>query len=312
MSDAQQTDTSFMTLVPEAWLMEPDIKGAVIRGYTSGIAEFAENHQKSLAAVRSFLPLSDGRFVIGFGEIPRSEPQQIFQEIVTFHGDEIRMNIDVRQGTIPPGYYVFLALPTYDNSEAYVTRRTESIRGLLTLVAGHTAMLDLAFEQRFDFSQPDKISRVSRVVESHIHPRMWEVFAEDTLQKAEVALISSTGDIKARAELAFSFISRSTNNLDQVARYANTWIALEIAAGGHKAVKTFLNGLDPAFGSEAKRFFDLRNALFHHGKRPEFDQADERFLCACVLAILLGELGITDPAFEDLVQAHLCERAKVT
>lgn len=310
MQTEEPTDTSFRSLVPQAWYEDTAIIGAVIRGYSSGIAEFPEANELALAAVRSFLPFNDGRFMIGFGEIPHETPQQVFEQVVTFHGDEIRMNLNVRKGSIPAGHYAFLVLPRYDESEAYINRRTESVRGLLTLVAGHTAMLDLVFEQYLDFSAPGNIARASKVVESHVHPLMWQVFDPESLRLAEVALQKCTSDLKPRAELAFSFISRSTNALDPATRYANTWMALEVVGGGHKAVRTFLNGLDPAFGAEAKRFFDMRNALFHHGQRPAFEQSDERFLCACILAMILQQLEIHDKGFENLVKEHLGDKAK--
>lgn len=306
----EPTDTSYFNLVPEEWRNDPSITGAVVRGYSSGIAEFADLSGPAIEAVRSLASPIAGKFALVFMSLEKEEPQLVFDEIVTFHADEMRMNLSVRRGAVPAGHYACLALPVYDNDEAYVTRRGESIRGLLTLVAGHSAMLDLAFEQRFDLTDPDRVSRVSMVAESHIHPNHWRVFSAGTLQAVHDAFADTTDEFRSRAELAFSFIARSANVADHTARYSNTWIALEIAAGGHKALRTFLNGLDPNFGDEAKRFFDTRNALFHHGLRPIFDQDDERFLCACVLELILRNFGIADPLFGELVEHQLARRSR--
>ncbi|MCJ2092437.1 hypothetical protein MKK67_07995 [Methylobacterium sp. J-072] len=309
MSINEPKDSSYYKLIPLEWLSDATIVGAVVRGYSSGIAEFPDLYEPAIAAVKSLIVPLGGKFAMCFRAIAKQEPQLIFEEVVTFHGEEIKTNLNVRQGVVPAGHYAFLILPICNENEDYIRRRADSIRGLLTLVAGHTAMLDLVFEQRFDLSKPDQISRVSKVVENHVHPNTWRIFSTDTLQAAKEAFENCPTEIRSRAELAFGFIARSTNVIDQSSRYANIWIALEIAAGGNSALKKFLNSLDPAFAKEAKRFIDTRNNLFHEGRHPTVNQTDERFLCACVVALILRQIGITDPAFNDLVKERLISRA---
>lgn len=305
MTEEQQGDTSYFSIIPPDWLDGPEIRGVVIRGYASGIAEYPDLCSIAFVAINSFITTSPGKFIVSFLTIAQPEPVRVMDEVMTFHGGAMRVNVNIRPGTVPAGHYACIAVPMFDENEDYITRRTESIRGLLTLVAGHTAMLEMVFEQRFDISQPHQVARVGRTVEAHLHPNQWRVFSEATIDAAGGAFQGSSDELRDRAALAFSFIARSTNVIDHTVRFANAWIAFEVMAGGHAGAKNFLNGLDAQFGREAKRFIDMRNALFHHGKRPVFEQSDEHFLCACIMALLLEQLGVKDAGFSTLVRDHL-------
>lgn len=311
MTDESHGDVSFFGSIPHAWFEDSTILGVVIRGYSSGIAGHPDLCQRAILAMKSFISILPSRFDVSFSSTQGEQPMHVMDEIVTFHESEIRMNVNVRQGILPEGHYACITLPIYDNDENSITQKTDVIRGILTLIAGHSALSDLVFEQRFDLSQPDQITRSGRTVEAHLHPNQWHVFNDATIKSVAPALKDCPSELRDRTALAMSFIARATNVIDHTVRFGNTWIAFEVMAGGHAAAKNFLNGLDPNFKHEAKRFIDMRNALFHHGKRPVFEQWDERFLCACIIAILLKQLGITDEGFSKLVHDHLADHPPV-
>ena len=298
-------NTSYYSLIPQDWISDGSFNTVVLRCYSSSVSGSTDHSEFIYEALDALKPILAGRFYVACAKTEMAETHISAKAHLMFHDGNPIMHTELGQTTLKPGEYIFLLLPLEvqggAQNEEYIIRRTEFTRGIFTALFGHTGMLELMFEQRYELDKPDQVSSVSPVVENHILPDHWRAFNKESLMTLKENAINLEHDLKNRFESSLSFIGRTVNELDSVIRFSHIWIALEIAGGGNKGAKDFLNGLHDNFAHEAKRFIDMRNALFHHGQRPAFDQADERFLCACVMALNLKNVGIADPKFAALV-----------
>jgi len=309
MADEQSLqNTSFFSLIPQEWIDDRSFNTAVVRCYASAIADDPGLADIAATALRSFQAMIPGRSLAFLGTIKEDQQVLSFEMRPAFRDGTVHLSVGQKTVSVLAGGYVFLVSPLSVSDdrtdEDLINRRTDFIRGLLTGIFGHMAMLKLVFEHRYELGSPDKVSCVSTSFENHISPANWIAFSNNELIYAGVSVAAGESEFRDRLELSLSFIGRAANELDHVIRFSHIWIALEIAAGGHAAAKNFLNGLHN-FAHEAKRFADIRNGLFHHGRRPVFDQNDERLLCTCVIARNLQNFGIQHASFSQLVTDHL-------
>lgn len=311
--DQSMQNTSYFSVIPQDWIDDGSIKTVVVRCYASVLADDPKLADYATQVLRSFQTIIPGKSSTLFAKTENDEPVLSFEMTMAFRDGQVVVSAVQKAALVLAGGYIFLISPLSvdggHTDESLVNRRADYTRGLLTVVFGHMAMLKPVFEHRYELHSPDKVSYVTPVVENHIPPASWFTFSNDTLINANEAVAAGDSEFIDRLELSLSFIGRAANELDQVVRFSHVWIALEIAAGGHAAAKNFLNGIE-GFAHEAKRFADLRNSLFHHGKRFLFDQHDERLLCACVLACNLQNFGIIDAGFSAMVNDHLLKHPK--
>lgn len=310
-SDKQDEYTSFVSIIPADWRAHQQYNRAILRGYTSSISHSDFLVQHATSAIDMLSDIVTGPLFVTFGSIDRDRLIFSIDMNEYFRNGQRFVNIRQNDKTVSSGDYVFIASAYTESGEGvdegFVLRKFDMVRGMLTALLGHTAMGSLVFEQRYNLDESDSVSYVSPTIENHLSPQV--VFEQNSFAHKVVDVVGANSEIARRFELSLSFIGRASNELDHVVRFSHAWIALEIACGGHAAAKNYLNGLD-GFASEAKRFADMRNDLFHHGKRPVFDQIDERFLHACVIAKNLQGIGVTDPAFAQLVKAYLTRTSK--
>jgi len=225
---------------------------------------------------------------------------------VTFSKGQRTLAARVDMSPIPAGDYVLIASPAAvkERGEFESRERIRTLRGAFVALYGHTAA---EHQAAWFFLNPNgTTSWVSPIQEMYLPPDAFSFIPTDWLRKLDERVIYLADEVKSRTSLALSFLDRSASVTDPVARFSNTWIALEIAASGKpdKLIKAIC-----ADGRKSGLLAELdlaRNDLFHRGVTPRMSSDAERALILACLSDIFLRVGITE---EDL-QRKLIEIEK--
>jgi hypothetical protein len=176
-------------------------------------------------------------------------------------------------------------------NEGYAERAIAVTRALLSLIFGHTAAEQR--ERTFVLENDrQRISSVSPVLEMHVGPEEFQFLPDGVLEDISKKIKFLKADQKQRFEIALTFVNRAINELDQVVRFSNLWMALEASTGGKpdRSLKR-LQGSQNLSGVLLS-LNNVRNELFHKGAKRQIPQKVERILFLAIFSEILSQTGV--------------------
>ena len=227
---------------------------------------------------------------------------------VVFTGGTRQLHTKIDRNTVPPGDYVLVASPIdlAPNGESLARERVRAIRGALTALFGHTAAEEAAATLMLNADGTTSV--VSPIFETFLNASSFEFASKEWLELLSSRRSFLPNEVSRRLNLALGFIERSAGLVDPIARFSNTWIALEIAASGKP--DRLIKAITPDGGkSGVLGELDIaRNDLFHRGVTPKMSPDAERALILAVLADALMRVGVDKLALRnkllEIEEAH--------
>lgn len=211
---------------------------------------------------------------------------------VVFSGGVRKLHAALDRNEVPHGDYVLVASPIdlAPNGENLARERVRAIRGALVALFGHTAAEEAAATLILNANGTTSV--ISPTFETFLNASSFEFVSKEWLERLSARRAFLPDVVSRRLNLALGFIERSAGIVDPIARFSNTWIALEIAASGKP--DRLIKAITPD-GRKSGLLGELdiaRNDLFHRGVTPRMSADAERALILAVLADALMRVGV--------------------
>jgi hypothetical protein len=295
-------------ILPLDWVEEGKYSDLIVEGYSSSLRPAQQ--EVLLAAKGVIKKICEHRLGICFVHFSDSNNLQSGQLLSLYQDGNRLIQFNIEERKIPPGDYVLLFSPalklSYGTQEGIARNALAVGRGLLMMLAGHTAAEQLVFTFRIPIDAPDKIGFASPATENFLLADQFSFCSVESVRLLSDRILHHLpSEIQRRFETALIFLSRATSEMDATVRFTSFWIALEVVAGGYGQVIRLTERISNSASLRAKlnEIKDARDGLFHYGRRYALSQAQERIICALILGELFLRYEIADPKLAECLSS---------
>lgn len=275
--------STFLDLIPAPWKTRDEYQRAIMCFFPSAIYQWEGSLENALQLKKIVEAISS--HPVGFNPITLAHDNELpfprafigYKEGTPFLGSKLE------KAVFPAGDYLAIFSPIPIQNEGEAREAIAVCRGILTAGLGH-AIAEKAIGETHIHLHDDKTSYASEVVERFLPPKDHVFFQTSSARElGDRILRHIPEELRRRLRTAFLFIGTAAGVTDPTVRFANLWIALEVACGSSgKATAALAAIAGPSLDQACRTIRNARHDLFHKGQEYILSRDEERLMKAAI------------------------------